>query len=188
MKVDPSPTVPSMSSETHEQELFILPYFQSGHFTLGATRNFIIAAESCRFKNILCAVSIACLYLQTSRANPLTQVKCSVLVLLPWEHCRGYLGWWCFWLRWLQNRNLQGLTGVSILQNVIRNHLLYTLAVLRSLPGFQTCEKSASTYPKPWDHTGGSVLKNLSSNTGKASLIPGWGTEIPHVWVAKPVL
>ena len=39
---------------------------------------------------------------------------------------------------------------------------------------------------KSWDHTGGSVFKNLSSNAGEASSIPRWGTEIPHVAGLSP--
>ena len=30
------------------------------------------------------------------------------------------------------------------------------------------------------------MFKNLSSNAGKASLIPGWGTEMPHVAGLSP--
>ena len=31
-----------------------------------------------------------------------------------------------------------------------------------------------------WDFPGGPVVENPSCNAGDASLIPGWGTKIPH--------
>ena len=30
------------------------------------------------------------------------------------------------------------------------------------------------------DFPGGAVVKNLPSNAGETSSIPGWGTKIPH--------
>ena len=32
-----------------------------------------------------------------------------------------------------------------------------------------------------WDFPGGPVVKNLPSNTGDTSSIPGWGIKIPHI-------
>ena len=39
-----------------------------------------------------------------------------------------------------------------------------------------------------WDFPGGPVVKNLPSNAGDVGLIPGQGTEIPHVGQISPEL
>ena len=33
-----------------------------------------------------------------------------------------------------------------------------------------------------WDFPGGPLVKNLPSNAGDTSLMPGQGTKIPHAW------
>ena len=50
-----------------------------------------------------------------------------------------------------------------------------------TVPKSETKEVS-NTLVKEWvrDFPGGPVIKTLPSNSGDASLIPGWGTKIPH--------
>ena len=45
---------------------------------------------------------------------------------------------------------------------------------------FQAKKKIAKKKAAEEDFPGGPVVKNLSSNAGDVSLIPGWGTKMPH--------
>lgn len=128
-EIDPSPTVPSMSSEARTRAV----YFRI--FSLGTSlsvQSISLAAESCRFKRHLCAVSIACLYLQTSRTNPLAgEVLCVSASSLGTLGLFGGGGvsapddW---------GRNLQGpWVSVSFrMSSTTKNHLLTHVTVTRS--------------------------------------------------------
>ena len=43
-----------------------------------------------------------------------------------------------------------------------------------------TWQQDFKTVLYEWDFPGGSVVKNLSPNTGNVSLILGWVTKIPY--------
>ena len=104
-EIDPSPTVPSMSSEARIRAVYFRIFSLVTPFSV---ESIPFAAESCRSKRHLHAISIASVFTSRPHVQTLWQVKCSVLVLLPREYS-GYLGGVVFLLTMIGAENCRAL-------------------------------------------------------------------------------
>ena len=60
----------------------------------------------------------------------------------------------------------------------LRKDIIPSLVQVRGWYSYNRSSENNKKQKQKWNFPGGPVVKNLLSNVGDASLIPGWGTKI----------